>query len=67
MFQNHMFQLLALTALEPPAAFEAEPVRDEKVKVFRSIRPFPPDQLDNDLVIGQYGRGKIDGPKWVWL
>jgi glucose-6-phosphate 1-dehydrogenase len=61
MFQNHMFQLLALTALEPPAAFEAESVRDEKAKAFRSIRPFQMDKLDGDVVIGQYGRGKIDG------
>ena len=61
MFQNHMFQLLALTALEPPATFEAEPVRDERLKVFRSIRFFSPDRLNDDLVIGQYGRGKIDG------
>ena len=61
MFQNHMFQLLALTALEPPAAFEAEPVRDERMKVFRSVRPFSLSRLNEDLVIGQYGRGEIDG------
>lgn len=61
MFQNHMFQLLALTAMEPPVAFEAEPVRDEKVKVFNSIKPFPMDRLNNYVAIGQYGRGEIDG------
>jgi glucose-6-phosphate 1-dehydrogenase len=59
MFQNHMFQLLALTAMEPPVAFGAEPVRDEKVKVFRSIRPFPLDRLNEFVVIGQYGNGDI--------
>jgi glucose-6-phosphate 1-dehydrogenase len=60
MFQNHMFQLLALTAMEPPVAFEAEPVRDEKVKVFNSIKPFPMDRLSDYVAIGQYGRGQID-------
>jgi glucose-6-phosphate 1-dehydrogenase len=61
MFQNHMFQLLALAAMEPPAAFEAEAVRNEKVKVFHSVRPFPLDKLDNYLTIGQYGKGQIGG------
>lgn len=64
MFQNHLFQLLALTAMEPPAAFEAERVRDEKVKVFRSIRPFPLDKLHDCVALGQYGRG-ITGGKEV--
>jgi glucose-6-phosphate 1-dehydrogenase len=61
MFQNHMFQLLALTAMEPPVAFGAEPVRDEKHKVFCSIRPFPLDALNDCVVVGQYGRGEING------
>ncbi len=61
MFQNHMFQLLALIAMEPPPVFEAEPVREERVKVFRSMRPFPLDELNHYLVIGQYGKGEIDG------
>ena len=60
MFQNHMFQLLALTAMEPPVTFTAEPVRDEKTKVFNSIKPFPIDRLSDTVVIGQYGRGEID-------
>ncbi len=60
MFQNHMFQLLALTAMEPPVTFGAEPVRDEKIKVFNSIQPFPLDRLSDTVAIGQYGRGKID-------
>ena len=54
MFQNHMMQLVALTAMEPPAAFDADSVRDEKVKVFRSIRPIPLDNLKEHLVLGQY-------------
>jgi glucose-6-phosphate 1-dehydrogenase len=61
MFQNHIFQLLALTAMEPPSVFEADRVRDEKVKVFRSMRPFPMDRLGEHVVVGQYGGGEIDG------
>jgi glucose-6-phosphate 1-dehydrogenase len=65
MFQNHLFQLLALTAMEPPVAFQAENVRDEKVKVFRSVRPFPPDRVDDIAVLGQYGRGTVGGEEVV--
>ena len=61
MFQNHMMQLLALTAMEPPSRFEADQVRDEKVKVFRSLRPFQVDQLKENLVLGQYAAGTVDG------
>ncbi len=61
MFQSHIFQLLALTAMESPTAFEADRVMDEKVKVFRSITTFPMDKLNEYVVIGQYGRGKING------
>jgi glucose-6-phosphate 1-dehydrogenase len=61
MFQNHMMQLLAVTAMEPPAFFEAERVRDEHVKVFRSLRPIARDDPSKNLVLGQYGAGVIDG------
>ena len=61
MFQNHMMQLLAVTAMEPPAVFEAEQVRDEHVKVFRALRPIPRDNPSRNLVLGQYGPGKVDG------
>jgi len=61
MFQNHMFQLLALTAMEPPSLFSAGRVRDEKAKVLQSIRPFPVDRLDECLVTGQYA-GSVDPP-----
>ncbi|GAB7079087.1 glucose-6-phosphate dehydrogenase [Megalodesulfovibrio paquesii] len=63
MFQNHMMQLLALCAMEPPSRFEAELVRDEKTKVYRALRPFPVDRLDEYLVLGQYGAGLINGQK----
>jgi glucose-6-phosphate 1-dehydrogenase len=60
MFQNHLLQLFALIAMEPPSVFEADRVRDEKVKVFRSMRPFPLNSLDEFVVAGQYGKGKIN-------
>jgi glucose-6-phosphate 1-dehydrogenase len=61
MFQNHIMQLLALTAMEAPSQFETGRVRDEKIKVFRSLRPFPVEKLYEHIVLGQYGQGKIDG------
>ena len=61
MFQNHILQLLALTAMEAPALFEAGRVRDEKAKVFRSIRPFDLGRLDETVVLGQYDRGSLEG------
>ncbi len=61
MFQNHMMQLLAVTAMEPPALFEADQVRDEHVKVFRSLRPLPAANPSKDLILGQYGPGTIEG------
>jgi glucose-6-phosphate 1-dehydrogenase len=63
MFQNHMMQLLALCAMEPPSLFEAERVRDEKSKVFRAMRPFPVSEIQDHLVLGQYGSGTINGEK----
>jgi len=59
MFQNHMLQLLALCAMEPPSLFEADLVRDEKTKVFRALRPVTASDLDEKLVLGQYGPGRI--------
>ena len=60
MFQNHMMQLLALIAMEPPSRFKDELVRDEKSKVFGALRPFQIDDLENYLVLAQYGAGVID-------
>ena len=57
MVQNHMLQLLALVAMEPPAQFDATAVRDEKVKVLRGLRPLNP----GDSVTGQYRAGAIGG------
>ncbi len=61
MFQNHMMMLLALCAMEPPARFEAEQVRDERSKVFRALRPLDLERLDEQLILGQYGPGLVDG------
>lgn len=61
MFQNHMMQLLALAAMEPPPRYGAEPVRDEKTKLFRSLRPYPATNAGDYLVLGQYTAGLVDG------
>lgn len=61
MFQNHMLQMLTLVAMESPISFEADYIRDEKVKLLRSIRPFDVDRLDDYFVCGQYGPGRIEG------
>jgi glucose-6-phosphate 1-dehydrogenase len=60
-FQNHMLQMVALVAMEPPTSFDANQIRDEKAKLLRSIRPLAPVDLDNLFVRGQYGPGVIDG------
>ncbi len=57
MVQNHLSQLLTLVAMEPPWCFEADAIRDEKVKVLRSVAPPSPESL----VLGQYAEGVIDG------
>jgi glucose-6-phosphate 1-dehydrogenase len=57
--QNHLMQLLSLVAMEPPASFEADPLRDEKVKVLRAIAPKTPEQIRGDIVRGQYGPGWV--------
>lgn len=62
MLQNHMMQLLTLVTMEPPAAFEAQAVRDEKAKVLRAIKPFATvDEVAQNTVRGQYGPGAIFG------
>ena len=54
MFQNHLLQLMTFTAMEAPAQFEADAVRDEKVKVLRSVRIMKPEQVFTDTIRGQY-------------
>ena len=61
MFQNHLLQLLALTAMEAPAQMSAGCVRDEKVKVLRSIRWLTPTTIPENSVRAQYGSGEVGG------
>ncbi|HEX6533153.1 MAG TPA: glucose-6-phosphate dehydrogenase [Gemmatimonadaceae bacterium] len=61
MFQNHLLQLLTLTAMEPPNTFEADAVRTEKVKVLGAIVPVTPALAPTMSAVGQYGEGMIDG------
>ncbi|HEX6293206.1 MAG TPA: glucose-6-phosphate dehydrogenase [Herpetosiphonaceae bacterium] len=63
MLQNHIMQLLTLTTMEPPISFDADAVRDEKVKVLRGVRPFDQERVLRDTVRGQYGQGWIDGSR----
>lgn len=61
MLQNHLLQLLALVAMEPPISLSADDVRDEKLKLLRSVEPIPPERVGEACVRGQYGAGKIRG------
>ncbi len=61
MFQNHMMQLLCLVAMEPPVRFEADAVRDEKVKVLRALELPEPSGASPALVRGMYAKGTVDG------
>jgi len=61
MLQNHMMQLLTLTAMEPPPALEADALRDEKVKVLRSIRPVARRAVHSHALRAQYARGAVEG------
>jgi glucose-6-phosphate 1-dehydrogenase len=58
--QNHLMQLLSLVAMEPPASFDADALRDEKVKVIRAITPMGPTEVARDVVRGQYGPGWVE-------
>jgi glucose-6-phosphate 1-dehydrogenase len=61
MVQNHMLQVLSLIAMEPPVSLEAEAVRDEKVKLLKSIRTLTPADVAKQVVRGQYFAGSVDG------
>jgi glucose-6-phosphate 1-dehydrogenase len=61
MVQNHLLQVLALVAMEPPVSLEAESIRDEKVKLLKSIRPLGPEDVAKQVVRGQYFAGVVDG------
>jgi glucose-6-phosphate 1-dehydrogenase len=61
MVQNHMLQVMSLVAMEPPVSLEAEAIRDEKVKLLKSIRRLEPSQVPVAVVRGQYLEGEIEG------
>lgn len=63
MFQNHVFQLLSLCAMDPPSIFTPGPYRAEKAKVLQAMRPITNGQLNKFVVRGQYGSGIIQGKK----
>ncbi len=65
MVQNHMLQLLSLIAMEPPAGLDSSSVRNEKIKVLRSLRPIGSDNTAIDSVQGQYSAGSIGGTSVV--
>ncbi len=61
MIQNHALQLLTMIAMEPPSRNDADAIRDEKLKVLRSLKPFTDDSVARDVVRGQYRAGNADG------
>jgi glucose-6-phosphate 1-dehydrogenase len=61
MVPNHVFQLLAMTAMEPPVSFEADAVRAKKAEVIQAIRPFDSERVITDVVRGQYDAGTVLG------
>ncbi len=61
MVQNHLLQVLSLVAMEPPVSLDAESIRDEKVKLLRSIRPISTNDVPNSVVRGQYTAGEVAG------
>ncbi len=63
MVQNHLLQLVCLVAMEPPNELTADNVRDEKLKVLKSLRPITKESVDNCIEKGQYTRGKINDKK----
>ena len=63
MVANHMFQILALIAMEPPISFAGNAVRDERVKVLQAIHPLTPEAVLTDAVRGQYREGVLQGEK----
>ncbi|NJM53996.1 MAG: glucose-6-phosphate dehydrogenase, partial [Blastocatellia bacterium] len=59
MIPNHIFQLVTLTAMEPPVSFEADAVRDEQAKILQAIQPFTEEEVLRKVVRGQYDAGVI--------
>src|SRR5438094_4866646 len=65
MVPNHLFQLLTMTAMEPPISFDADEVRNKQAEVLHAIQPLDPEEVLTNMVRGQYGAGMIDGQRVV--
>jgi glucose-6-phosphate 1-dehydrogenase len=63
MVPNHLFQLLTMTAMEPPISFDADEVRNKQAEILHAIQPLNPEEVLTCMVRGQYGEGVIDGEK----
>jgi len=63
MIQNHALQLLTMIAMEPPSTSDADAIRDEKLKVLRSLKPFTEESVQRDVVRGQYRAGTVNGQR----
>jgi glucose-6-phosphate 1-dehydrogenase len=63
MLQSHLLQLMTLVTMEPPASMEAESLRDEKVKVLKSVRPIPKESVNSHAFRAQYSSGNVNGEK----
>ena len=63
MVPNHLFQLITLTAMEPPVSFHPDAVRDEQTKILRAVQPFTADDVQERTVRGQYAAGEVNGER----
>ena len=63
MVQNHLLQVIATIAMEPPAKFDADSVRNEKIKIFQSLCPIKPENIDKQVCRGQYTASVVNGNK----
>ncbi|HEX6896975.1 MAG TPA: glucose-6-phosphate dehydrogenase [Bryobacteraceae bacterium] len=63
MVPNHIFQLISLTAMEPPVSFDADVVRDEQTKILRALQPMTDEEVLVRTVRGQYGEGVVNGAR----
>jgi len=63
MVPNHLFQLLTMTAMEPPISFDADEVRNKQAEVIHAIQPFGPEDVLTNMVRGQYGMGTVDSQR----
>lgn len=61
MFQNHLLQLMALIAMEAPCSLDADAVRSRRTDVLKSVKPLSLSDIERDVVVGQYGRGAVEG------